>query len=86
MAGGLRPLQPPDLTAGWLGQSGDEAQHRGLAATGRAQQRNELAGPDIKCETFESNYSRVKNLADAAQRNNGVGGGGRRGWNLHLLR
>ena len=59
----------PDLASRRREESGDQAQRRRLAATGRSEQRDELAFVDVKIDAGDSDDRRVMLLdADEAQR------------------
>src|SRR5262249_61548824 len=57
--GGARSLglEPLDRAARRLAQARDDAQRRGLAAARRAEQRHELARPDIEVEALERDHA-----------------------------
>ena len=74
---GLGP-RPRDLSAGRLAQARDDAQRRGLAAAGRAEQRHELARPHIEAEAVERNHAVGEGLADAVERDDRSAGRERR--------
>jgi hypothetical protein len=48
-----------------LGETGDDAQQRGLAAAGGADQAQELALADVEIDRLERRQPRVETLADA---------------------
>jgi hypothetical protein len=66
-----RRTRPFDRAGGRRAQAGNNAQRRRLAAAGRPQQRNELAGAHIKVEAVERDRAALERLADIAQRNDG---------------
>lgn len=81
--GGGRNQPTGDLALRGLLQACGQAQHRGLPATRRAQQRDELAVPDPDVEPVESTHGLApaewEVLDDAGERDRGpraVGGGG----------
>ncbi len=74
-------LQPRDVLAadddgagGRLLEAGDHAQHGGLAAAGRAEEGDELAGADIEVEILHHGR-RAIGFADVLDREEGVGHG-----------
>jgi hypothetical protein len=71
-AAGALAVPPGDRAARRLAQARDDAQRRRLAAAGRAEQRQELAVAHLEVEAVEGARAGAEQLADAAQRDDGV--------------